>query len=151
MKNILPMKPDYKHAENLESKPSKMDYKYILTWSMGNGDKLYGWSFGSSRFVSEGCAESRCFFTSNRSLLGRNAVHQFDAILFHQRSFTWKDPPSQKLRRNEQHYIHWMMESPAHLQYDVTNLRNLSNFFNWSMSYRADARFPTPYGQFHQV
>ena len=148
---MLPIKPVYKHVQKQESKPSKMDYKYILTWSEAYGDKLYGWSFGSSRFVSEGCSESRCFFTSNRSLLGRNAIHEFDAILFHQRSFTWKDAPSQKMRRKEQNYVHWMMESPAHLHYDVTNLRNLSNFFNWSMSYRTDARFPTPYGKFFQV
>ena len=106
---MLPMKPDYKH----DGKPSKTDYKYILTWSEAYGDKLYGWSFGSSRFVSEGCAESRCFFTSNRSRLGRNSVHKFDAILFHQRSFTWKDAPSQKWRRKEQLYVHWMMESPV--------------------------------------
>ena len=151
IKSFLPSKPIYKNVQKQVSKISKIDYKYILTWSEAYGDKLYGWTFGSHQFLSEGCSESRCFFTSNRSLLGRNAVHKFDSILFHQRSFTWKDAPNQRFRRKEQRYIHWMMESPAHLHYDATSLTNLSNFFNWSMSYRMDAKFPTPYGKFHQV
>ena len=77
MKTMLPIKPDYKNVEKQESKPSKTDYKYILTWSEAYGDKLYGWSSGYARFLSEGCSESRCFLTSNRSLLGKNAVHKF--------------------------------------------------------------------------
>ena len=148
IRRLLPKPPLYK-AE--ASKMTKKDYKYILTWSEAYGDKLYGWTEGTQRFLSEKCPEYRCFHTSNRSLLGKNAVHKFDSILFHQRSFTWKDAPSQKLRRQNQRYVHWMMESPAHLHYDVTSLKNLSNFFNWSMSYRRDADFPTPYGQFYQV
>ena len=126
-------------------------YKYILTWSEAYGDLTYGWSFGSDKFFSEGCPEFRCFLTSRRNFLGPNSIHKFDAILFHQRSFTWKDAPNQRLRRKYQRYVHWMMESPAHLHYDITSLRNLSNFFNWSMSYRTDAKFPTPYGTFQQV
>ena len=54
-------------------------------------------------------------------------------------------------RRPEQRYVHWMFESPAHLFYDCPPLAQLNNFFNWSMSYRLDSMFPTPYGKFVQV
>ena len=130
---------------------NETNYKYILSWTEGYGDKRLGWTFGSERFKSEQCPETRCFFTSNRSLFGKGSVNLFDAILFHQRSFSWQDAPNPKLRRKEQYYVHWMMESPAHLHYDLTSLKKLSNYFNWSMSYRRDAKFSTPYGKITQV
>lgn len=44
-----------------------------------------------------------------------------------------------------------MFESPAWSDnYDRTKPDKLNNFFNWSMSYRLDSRFPTPYGQLVQ-
>ena len=66
-----------------------------------------------------------------------------------QRSVKLRDVPG--ARRPEQRYVHWMFESPAHLFYDFTPLAQLNNFFNWSMSYRLDSMFPTPYGKFVQV
>ena len=44
----------------------------------------------------------------------------FDAIMFHQRSFMLGDIPDPSKRRTDQRYIHWMFESPAHLHYDST-------------------------------
>ena len=67
-------------------------------------------------YRSAGCAESRCFLTSDRNLLGSESA--FDAIMIHQRSFTLRDSPSN--RRPEQRYVHWMFESPAHSGYDLT-------------------------------
>ena len=66
-----------------------------------------------------------------------------------QRSVQLQDLPG--TRRPEQRYVHWMFESPAHLAWDSTPLAKLNNFFNWSLSYRLDSRFPTPYGKFVQV
>ena len=90
------------------------------------------------------CPESRCYLTSDRSYL--ESVDKFDAIMFHQRPFSFTDIPGS--RRPSQRYIQWMFESPAwSYNYDRTIPEKLNNFFNWSMSYRLDARFTTPYGQ----
>ena len=110
---------------------------------------MYGFDFGPEKFVEAGCSVSKCFVTSNRSLL--TSVSDFDAIMFHQRSFSWKDAPNPEERRPSQRYVHWMMESPAHLKYDKVPLSELSNYFNWSMSYRTDSTFPSPYGSFEKV
>merc|ERR1711970_702053 len=124
-------------------------YKYILTWCEAYGGKNYGWRLGSDRFIEAGCAQPNCYLTSNRSLL--DSVAQFDAIMFHQRSFSWRDAPNPEERRAGQRYIHWMFESPAHLNYDITPLSELSNYFNWSMTYRLDSTFPAPYGSFENI
>ena len=78
-----------------------------------------------------------------------DSVDQFHAILFHQRSLTLKDKPSR--RRPEQRYVHWSFESPVHTFYDLTDLKDLNNFFNWSMTYRLDSDFPVPYGEIQLV
>jgi len=125
------------------------DYKYILTWCEAYGGQTYGWAYGPHKFKEAACPESRCFLTSNRSLL--SSLSKFDAIMFHQRSFTWRDAPSAADRHPEQHYVHWMFESPAHLNYDIVPLVQLSNYFNWSMSYRIDSTFPAPYGSYENI
>ena len=76
-------------------------------------------------------------------------MDKFHAILFHQRSFSLRDKPS--TRRPEQRYVHWSFESPVHRFYDQTDLKDLDNFFNWSMTYRLDSDFPVPYGDIQQV
>ena len=68
---------------------------------------------------------------------------------FHQRSLTLRDKPSR--RRPEQRYVHWSFESPVHTFYDLTDLKDLNNFFNWSMTYRLDSDFPVPYGEIQLV
>ena len=121
--------------------------KYILTWCTGYGNLKYGWKFGEEKFISEGCPESRCFLTSNRNYL--SSVSEFDAIMFHQRTIQLKKVPAK--RRPEQRYVHWMIESPANDNYDLTPAKHLAGFFNWSMSYRLDSHFPKPYGKFIEV
>ena len=75
----------------------------------------------------------------------------FDAILFHQRSLTLRDLPDKRKRRPEQRYVHWSFEAPVYSFHDLTDLKYLSNFFNWSMSYRQDSEFPVPYGAIEKV
>ena len=43
------------------------------------------------------------------------------------------------------------VQSPVHRFYDKTDLKDLDNFFNWSMTYRLDSDFPVPYGDIQQV
>lgn len=122
--------------------------KYILIWNEAYGSKTYFWGMGSERFRNE-CPESRCYVTSDRSMLGLDS--DFDAIMFHQRSLMLGDIPNPSTRRKDQRYIHWMFESPAHLHYDSTPIIRLGNFFNWSMSYRLDSKFPARHGSFSQM
>ena len=155
--------------------PAHKDYKYILTWSNGIGPNIsdphfYGLTSGFSGFQQ--CPEPRCYLTSNRELLGDrvihicfgkyslivscfilglNLVHDFDAILFHQRTLNTTDLPPKSNRRSEQRYVHFSMESPLYAFYDLTDLKYLNKYFNWSMSYRLDADFPVPYGQITKV
>lgn len=87
----------------------------------------------------------------NNEFVGTGAVDKFDAILFHQRSLSRKDLPDKRKRRPEQLYVHWSFEAPVYSFHDFTDLKYLSNFFNWSMSYRRDAEFPVPYGAIEKV
>ena len=50
---------------------------------------------------------------------------------------------------SEVHYN--TVQSPVHRFYDQTDLKDLDNFFNWSMTYRLDSDFPVPYGDIQQV
>jgi len=143
-----------KYVSKDETSPATLtdegdETKYILTWCEAYGSQVYGWSYGADRFSSECSGESRCFLTNNRSLLG--ALENFDAIMFHQRSFYFGDSPDPEKRRPSQRYVHWMFVSPAFAEYDRTKYKDLNNFFNWSMSYRIDSRFPTPYGHISQT
>jgi len=142
---------DQNQYENSHLNPRQemKEYKYILTWCEAYGGLKYGWDFGPTKFSGAGCEESRCFLTSNRSLLG--SVSMFDAIMFHQRSFSWKDAPLAEERRPGQRYVHWMFESPAHLNFDIVPLNQLNNYFNWTMSYRLDSTFPAPYGSYQNI
>ena len=40
---------------------------------------------------------------------------------------------------------------PEYLTHDKTSLSSLSNFFNWSMSFRSDSDFHVPYGRLEEV
>ena len=131
-----------------DSLNNDVNTKYILTWCEAYGSKKYFWEFGSEKFLEAGCPEARCYLTDDRNML--DSVTDFDAIVFHQRSLNLKsDRPKQ--RSPEQRYVHWMFESPAHLDYDYTPLSHFNNFFNWSISYRLDSTFPTPHGSYRLV
>ena len=126
----------YRHPSGLNNDVNRT--MNILSWCDSHGNKKYFWEFGSDKF----------HLTEDRDMLASEA--DFDAILFHQRSINLRRDRPQS-RRAEQRYVHWMFESPAHLFYDVTPLSEMNNFFNWSISYRLDSTFPTPYGSFRLV
>ena len=81
-----------------------IDFETILTLILAN-------DISCCNFREAGCEETRCYLTADRRLLG--SVSNFDAVVFHQRSFTFKDAPPAEIRRGEQRYVHWMYESPA--------------------------------------
>ena len=118
--------------------------KTILMWNEAYGTKEYDIGFGREPFFKYKCPETRCYSTSNRSYLQN--VDDFDAILFHQRSFDFKDLPQK--RKPHQRYIHWMQESAQYLYMDI---HQLNGIFNWTMTYRRDSDFFLPYGRIHKV
>ena len=89
------------------------------------------------------CPQSKCYLTPNRTLL--HSVEEFDAILFHQWSLNLSDLPEKRLAT--QRYVQWMLEAPARERYYKTSPGALNNFYNWTVSYRMDSTFPTPYGK----
>ena len=120
------------------------ELKTILMWNLAYGTKEYGIGFGRDNFYKYKCPDTRCYSTSNRSYL--NKIEDFDAILFHQRSFDFQDLP--KKRSLHQRYIHWIVESAQYLYMDI---HLLNGIFNWTMTYRRDSDFYLPYGRFHQI
>ena len=64
---------------------------------------------------------------------------RYDALIFHYLDLEWwthpKKLPDQSLRRMDQRYIMFYMESP--LTYKL-NFDKWNNYFNWTMTYRGD-------------
>lgn len=52
--------------------------------------------------------------------------------------------PNQKLRKQSQRYVMMLKECPLR---DYTNFELLSDFFNWTMTYRLKSDIPFPYGR----
>jgi hypothetical protein len=73
----------------------------------------------------------------------RNDVQDYDAVVFHLRSWSRNDLPQH--RSPHQRYVGWIMESAAWREYMVDN-SPMVNFFNWTFSYRWDSDIVSPYG-----
>ena len=129
-------------SRHKDTPPEKL--KTILMWNLAYGTKEYGIGFGRDTFYRHKCPETRCYSTSNRTYL--KDVGDFDAILFHQRSFDFEDLP--ETRKQHQRYIHWIVESAQYLYMDISKLNGI---FNWTMTYRRDSDFYLPYGRFHKI
>eukprot|EP00096_Caligus_rogercresseyi_P009651 TRINITY_DN3306_c0_g1_i1.p2 TRINITY_DN3306_c0_g1~~TRINITY_DN3306_c0_g1_i1.p2 ORF type:complete len:397 (-),score=104.04 TRINITY_DN3306_c0_g1_i1:859-2049(-) len=119
------------------------DLKVILAWNEAYGGKVYDIGSGREAFYKYKCPETRCMLTDDRGL---RDVEDFDAILFHQRSFKWEDIPTK--RSPHQRYIHWVIESAQYVYMDIASL---NGFFNWTMTYRRDSDFYLPYGRFVKI
>lgn len=68
-------------------------------------------------------------------------TEEFDAILFHLRTFSNEDLPL--TRSQSQRWIFWSLESP---QYNMQDIPPLDGLFNWTMTYRLDSDVVQPYG-----
>ncbi|XP_040574510.1 alpha-(1,3)-fucosyltransferase C [Lepeophtheirus salmonis] len=122
---------------------NEKDLKIILAWNEAYGSKKYDIGFGREPFYKYKCPETRCYMTDQRDYKN---VEDFDAIIFHQRSFKWSDIP--KKRKNHQRYIHWLVESAQYIYMDISTM---NGFFNWTMTYRSDSDFYLPYGRIVKV
>ena len=125
----------------VSSNRSEEGFKYILIWYLTWYD--YNWKYGDEMFRK--CPETRCYLTPNRTSL--SSVEDFDAILFHQWLWNVSDIPDPSKRKQTQRYVQWMFEAPVREKYYRTSPGALNNFYNWTVSYRKDSTFPTPYGK----
>jgi len=118
--------------------------KYILHWNDFFGDYTYGLEAdGRGPFLENDCPESRCYVTSNRSLL---PVEDYAAVVFHGRSLEEADLPLSRSTR--QRYIYFTLESPINTK---ENISSFVDFFNWTASYRTDSDIYKPYGKILQI
>ena len=113
-------------------------WKKILFWNEAYGNKNYGIGIGKDVFRRASCPVWQCETTDNRWLY---PVQDFDAILFHLRSWRRRDVP--KRRYHHQRYIFWSIESPA---FRYVNTNRMKQFFNWTMTYRWDSDVIQSYG-----
>ena len=72
-------------------------------------------------------------------------MNQFDAILFFIGHWTVGhiSLPNQYNRKSSQYYVMFLMEGPLNERFPYEKYKN---FFNWTMTYRRDSDFYTPYG-----
>ncbi|KAK4022252.1 hypothetical protein OUZ56_007731 [Daphnia magna] len=111
-------------------------FKRILFWNEAYGNKEYGVGHGRNALRESGCPVWQCETSDNRT-----NVQEYDAVVFHLRSWTQNDLPDK--RSPHQRYVFWSIESAAWRFID-TNL--MKNFFNWTMTYRWDSDIVSPYG-----
>ncbi|XP_053607476.1 4-galactosyl-N-acetylglucosaminide 3-alpha-L-fucosyltransferase 9-like [Plodia interpunctella] len=94
------------------------------------------------RSILQECSVKNCVFTGDNSL-----INSVDAVLVHIMHGIY---PKVQNRSINQKWVFLNDESPkyafskaAHVQH----LKNWSNVFNWSMTYRSNADVPVPYGR----
>ena len=75
-------------------------------WNLAYGSKDYDIGHGRDPFFKYRCPETRCYATADRDYL--DSVDKYDAILFHQRSFDFKDLPAK--RSQHQRYFQWIFK-----------------------------------------
>ena len=140
VRNIVDVEP-YQIIMKSDQVPlleGNVTFKRILFWNEAYGNKRFGIGSGADVLQQAGCRVWQCETTESRDLM---AVNEFDAIVFHLRSWTQNDLPATRSVR--QRYVFWSIESPAHR---FVNTDLMEDFFNWTLTYRLDSDFPRPYG-----
>ena len=98
--------------------------KTILLWT--TFFKVADFYTGYGNTVFKDCPYSNCKTTSDRGLLTKSS-----AVVFHAFNVDLKDLPES--RTTDQRWVFFNLERPYHLP---PTLRNSSNLFNWTMTYR---------------
>nr|CAD7198918.1 unnamed protein product [Timema douglasi] len=102
---------------------------------------------GQSLFLEVGWAApvNDCFLVNTAHDVMTN-VNYSDATLFYLWKFlslSWAYP-----RKPNQNYVMFLLEPPGTY---LSNLKDLPNFFNWTMTYRHDSDIYRPYGYFRPL
>ncbi|XP_063226970.1 alpha-(1,3)-fucosyltransferase C-like [Bacillus rossius redtenbacheri] len=104
-------------------------------------DPHYEFGLGREPFVRSGCPIDTCEVV-------QDAPHgEVDAVIFHLWNLGRGEARLKALeaqRRPHQRYVFFLMEAPGVY---LSDLRQFRDFFNWTMSYRADSDVFRPYGE----
>ncbi|KAK4287389.1 hypothetical protein Pmani_039537 [Petrolisthes manimaculis] len=140
--------------------PSSSPLKIILLWNKFFGMDHYEFGLGREPFVSAGCPETRCWVTTNRSVLVHPDTHTLSHPDTHTLSHPDTHPPHAliwhtydtdtsfpKYRSPTIPYIYFSMECPEILRRFGVDLTPYNNVFNWTFTYRRDSDVVLPYGE----
>ena len=140
----------------LKSVVNETKIKTILLYNIPHNDKWIG--TGKRLFPRNGCQFTRCKLFVNPYLIRKRPLESYDSIVFFIDAATMafkmvKDLSKKSVKRkNSQKYVSVRFEPPVAPPEGYSVSRNLlTNFFNWSISYRQDADIRLPYGSFRQL
>jgi len=153
----------------LEEWDSDPEMKKILLWT-GYGPQQEGmllWKRVFNSIVSGQCPESRCTFTTDKSVENQAAA---DAVIFHMPNFHWDKYLKPEIRKPEQNWIFMTYETATNVRmrsrrsskqvgnkfqlgakYPPINWKNLDGIFNRTFSFRHDADAVVRHGYFEKV
>jgi alpha-1,3-fucosyltransferase len=116
--------------------------KSILIWNQAQLIETAVFGLGHEPFLQQGCEVSDCIvFDSETSL----PLEEYDAIVFHM-CLIWLSELPNFERHAHQHFIFFTAESPASITRSLPDIINMTNYFNWTMSYRLNADIHLLYG-----
>ncbi|XP_057376634.2 alpha-(1,3)-fucosyltransferase C-like [Daphnia carinata] len=122
--------------------------KTILLWNGSGRKEVRAFGLGYEAFVNQNCTYTQCDMTNNRA---QHPIEYYDAVVIvFNDEFTSNDelrmPDFKNGRNPNQHVVFFTQESPVALK-AYYNMTDLSNMFNWTMTYRLNADVPFVYGR----
>lgn len=129
------------HQENI-TLTQNTTFKKILFWTLDNENRRdYGVGLGNTGFLKAGCPVWQCEVYDKQNLTFAEEEH--DAVVFFEPA--WGDRSRPSKRSLHQRYVFWNLEAPGWLR-TYPQWDQLSDFFNWTMTYRQDSDIVHPYG-----
>lgn len=134
---------NHKVSENEITPENVTSIKKIVFWTLDNENRRdYGVGLGGGGFRSAGCPVWQCE-VFDRWNLTDTPEEDFDAVVFFEPA--WSDRSRPAKRSPHQRYVYWNLEAPGWLSH-YNQWERLSEFFNWTMTYRHDSDIVHPYG-----
>jgi alpha-1,3-fucosyltransferase len=126
----------------------KNETKTILVWNGVRRKEVRIFGQGDQVFIKQNCPVNRCEIVTNRA---QRSIENYDAIIvvFHDELITpyeLKMPEFPNGRNPKQRLIFLTQEPPTSLK-RYYNTSQLTEFFNWTMTYRMDSDIPLLYGR----
>jgi len=119
--------------------------KTILIWNSAHRIETAAFGFGHEPFVKHGCEISDCILFDNATSPDLLPTEDYDAIVLHMHELWITGHPNYN-RQKYQRLIFLTQEAPTTMAIDVNEM---SNYFNWTMSYRFNSDIQLLYGRIH--
>lgn len=135
-------------STTVQLRPQQNPIKSILLWNGSGRKEVRAFGLGQQAFINQNCTYTQCDMTDNRS---EHPIEHYDAVVVvFNDEFTSEDqlrmPQFKNGRNPNQRVVFFTQESPVALK-AYYNMTELSNFFNWTMTYRSNADVPFIYGR----